>query len=215
MNLQNFKSIYPTLRTLYGIDVDPDDFEEIALVGWRRINNKHTRLYKFTGDVKDGELSLPCNVVDIESVTIPIADAARTSNKENFGNVDAAFVEQYIDAVHNSRNPFNQKGTLVDYKEGDGVLYFARDYKHVTVVYHGVIMDDEDLPLINAKEADALALFVTHVVTYKDALRKHDKDAFTLAEDLNKKWLRACNAARISEHYSQNDMNAILDARAC
>jgi hypothetical protein len=35
-----------------------------------------------------------------------------------------------------------------------------------------------------------------------------------LIQDLKEDWLRKCNSARIKEHLSQNDMNAILDVKA-
>jgi hypothetical protein len=34
-----------------------------------------------------------------------------------------------------------------------------------------------------------------------------------LAQIVKEDWLRGCNAARVPEHMSQNDMNAILDAK--
>jgi hypothetical protein len=47
-------------------------------------------------------------------------------------------------------------------------------------------------------------------------LRKRDfsKVNMMFVQDLKEDWLRRCNAARIVEHISQNEMNAILDAKA-
>lgn len=39
MNLQNFKSIYSLVEDEYGLEPDPDTWEEMALVGWEKINN--------------------------------------------------------------------------------------------------------------------------------------------------------------------------------
>ena len=114
-------------------------------------------------------------------------------------------------------DPFNQRGKYVKYKEGDGVLYFNRDYHRVMVVYHGIIADEEDgLPLINDKEMEAIAAFIAYRELYKDTLRKRDFTKMSLAfiQDMKEEWLRKCNAARIVEHISQNEMNAILDIKA-
>lgn len=214
--LHNINSVYSLIKPLYGIEVSADDFEEIVMAGWEQIGNRHTRLYRYIADTENGELQLPCNSVgDIESVHIPIPDSQITSNKTDFGNIDSAFVERYIDCWKRMEDPFFTKGKLVKYKEGDDILYFNRDYKKVMVVYHGIIADeDTGLPLINDKEEKALAAFVAWREVYKDSLKKRDKNTLQFAKDLEAEWLRKCNAARIVEHLTQNDMNAILDVKS-
>ena len=89
MKLYNFNAAYNDADTLYGLTVSETEFEDIALDGWERIGNKHTRLYRFIGDVKDGKLDLPCNVDVIESVHVPIPDAQMTSNKSDLTFMDS------------------------------------------------------------------------------------------------------------------------------
>jgi len=159
--LNNFNSVYPLITDLYGIDADTDSFENVALVAWEKIGNKHTRLYRYIGDTEECILKLPCNVCFIESVHIPITEAQITSNKLDFVNTDAIFVENYIDVWKANIDPFDGGGKYVKYQEGDNVLYFTRDYHGVKVVYHGILVDDEEgLPLISEKEAYAIAAFV-------------------------------------------------------
>ena len=136
------KAVYPLIDDLYGIEVDTDKFEDIALAGWELIGNKHTRLYRYTGSTVNGELQLPCNVDVIESVHIPVVDAQLTNNKTNYIDIDSVLVESYIDAWNSKTDPFNQKGKYVKYKEGDNTLYFNRDYDTVIVIYHLIIVDD-------------------------------------------------------------------------
>lgn len=212
--LYNFKSAYPLIDTLYGVEVEEDDFEDAGLVAWDLINNKHTRLYRYVGDVHNGELQLPCNVDEIESVHVPINDAQMTSNKDHFHWTGSMFVEGYIDLWQHFDDNFNQRGKLVDYKEGDNVLYFKHNYPRVMVVYHGVLVDDEDgLPLINDKEQKAIAAYVAYRTLFKEGVRKKDQNSLALANAINTEWLKLCNSARIPEHLSQNDMNTILDAK--
>lgn len=212
--LHSINSVYPLIKPLYGIEVPVDEFEDIVMVGWEKIGNKHTRLYRYIADTVNGELELPCNASIVESVHIPVPDSQMTSNKTDFGNIDSAYIERYIDYWKFAEDPFYSRGKLLKYKEGDSVLYFDRDYKKVKVVYHGVIADeDTGLPLINDKEEKALVAFVTWREIYKDALKKRDRVTLQFAKDLEAEWLRECNAARVVEHLSQNDMNAILDVK--
>lgn len=214
MELYNFKSAYSLVKSIFDVEVSEDDFEDIGLIAWGMINNKHTRLYKFVGDVVDGELRLPCNCDEIESVHIPLNDAQMTSNKTVFNAIETLFIENYIDVWKFNTDPYNQRGLLVKYKEGNNTLYFDRNYKHVIVIYKGIFVDDEDgLPLINEKEQLAIATFVAYTSLFKDAIRKRDSVAMQLAGSIKSDWLQKCNAARIPTHLSQNDMNAILDAK--
>ena len=214
MELYHIKSAYPLVQSLYGVDVDPEEFEELAMNAWEIIGNKHTRLYRYIGDTKDKELLLPCNVSQIESVHIPIADAQYTSNVIDFGDVNSYFVEYYIDAWKFLDNPFNQRGKLVKYKEGGDRLYFSRDYHRVKVVYQGVIVNEDDgLPMINDREMRAIAAFIAYRTLFKESLIKRDKISLELANVVKEEWLRRCNAARIPDHLSQNDMNDILDVK--
>lgn len=215
--LYHINSAYSLVNTLYGIEANTDEYEDLALTAWGMINNKHTRLYRYIADVEHGELILPCNVQDVESVHIPLTDAPRTSNLDPLYNYEAILIERYIDSFPSMDNPFNQRGKYVKYKEGGDRLYFDRDYKNVMVVYHGVIADEEDgLPMINEREMNAIAAFIAYRETYKDILRRRDINKATMAivQDLKEDWLRKCNAARIVDHLSQNDMNDILDVKS-
>ena len=214
MKLYHINSAYPLVQSLYGIDPNPEDFEDLAMTAWELLGNKHTRLYRYVADTENKELLLPCNVDQIESVHIPIVDAQYTSNITDYGDIDSYFVERYIDAWKFMEDPFDQRGKLLKYKEGGDRLYFTRDYYKVMVVYQGIIVSDEDgLPMINAKEQKAIAAFIAWRMMFKDSLIKRDRASIELANVLKEEWLRRCNAARIPEHISQNEMNAILDVK--
>lgn len=88
------------------------------------------------------------------------------------------------------------------------------------VVYHGYLVDDEGLPLINEKEQRAIAAFLAYATLYKESLKRVAADKYRykfMVEMLNsvkEDWLRLCNAARVKERLNQNDMDRILDAKA-
>lgn len=213
MKLQNFNSVYSLANILYGTTLDPNNFEDIVLNGWELIGNKHTRLYRYTTDTVDNRIELPCNVDVIESVHIPWEDAQMTSDITIFPRVDNEYYEQYSESWKWDNNPLYHKGKLLNYKlEGDTLL-FDRNYNNVVIVYHGIIVDDTGLPLLNDREIKALATYATYIDLYKQSLVRKDGNIMQLASAVKLDWLKLCRAARIPDHLSQNDMNTILDVR--
>lgn len=214
MTLHNFNAAYGLADSLYGVTVTENDFEDIAFNGWLQIGNKHTRLYRYIGNVEHGQLILPCNVDVIESVHVPLPDAQLTSNQSDLTFIDSLWTESYIDFWKHGEDPYWTRGKLVKYDEGNGVLYFKKDYKNVMVVYHGILVDEENgLPLLNDKELNAVAAYIAYVSIYKEGIRKRDGNLIQLSQTIKADWLRLCNAARIPEHFSQNDMDRILDVK--
>ena len=216
MGLSNIKAAYGLCDSLYGVTPDESNFEDLVLTAWNKIGTKHTRLYKFEGTVNNGVLELPCNIEDvdlIESVHIPVPDAQVTSNSTNFPWQNI-WIESYIDRFPKSSDPYFHPGKLVKYDKGENELYFAHNYPRVMVIYHGILADEEDgLPLVNDKELTAIATFVAYASLYREGIKKRDVNVIKLAQVIKEDWLRACNAARIPDHLSQNDMDAILDAK--
>ena len=86
-------------------------------------------------------------------------------------------------------------------------------YDNITILYHGVVTDDEGLPYLSDKEVTALAAYVAYFETYKQSIMRKDGNLVNLANVIKADWLRLCNAARIPDHISQNDMNDVLDVR--
>jgi len=170
MKLNSFNAIYSLALTLYGTKLSPSEFEDIALNGWERIGNKHTRLYKYTTNTVDSEIELPCNVDVLESVHLSIPDAQMTTNQTVFNQIETIFVENYIEAWKVENAPLYQSGKLAKYRVEDNVLSFSRDYRNVVVIYHGIIVDDDGLPLLTDKEVNALAAFIAYSDLYKKAL---------------------------------------------
>ena len=212
MKLLNFKSALALANSLYDVAPSETDFEDIGLNAWELINNKHTRLYRYKADTKNKQLELPCNVDILESVSIAFPEAQLTDTRTNYISHDNIIAEAYNDALADN-DLYNSKGSLIKYKELNNVLYFNRDYHDVIVIYHGVAVDDEGLPLINDKEMRAIAAYVGYSSLYKEAIRKRDGNLLKLAQVVNADWLKYCNAARIPTHFTQNDMDRILDVK--
>ncbi len=214
MRLHNIQAAYSLAQTLYGVTPTPMEFEDIAMNAWELIGTKHTRLYKYIGNTINNTLELPCNVDIIESVHIPFPDAQMTSSKTVFNSTQTVFIEGYIDAWKRTEDPFWQRGKLVKYKEGNNELHFTRDYRDVMIIYHGIIVNDDDgLPLVNDKEINAIAAYLGYVLTYRDGIKMRAKDLIELSQIMKMDWLKYCNSARIPSHFTQNDMNSILDVK--
>lgn len=82
-----FKTAYTQARELYGVELDPDDFESIGITAWQRIGNKQYALYRIALEpVKAANhmwaIDLPCNADEIVAVTSEYEDWEKTSNKE-------------------------------------------------------------------------------------------------------------------------------------
>jgi len=183
--LLNINSAYGLCESLYGVIPDEESFEDLAMEAWGRIGSKHTRLYRFIGNVSDGKLQLPCNVDEIESVHIPVPDAQMTNSLSDNYWTDNVWIESYIDRRKKLEDPYWTRGKLVKYDEGNNELYFSRNYPRVMVVYHGVFADDDGLPLVNEKELRAIAAFVAYTSLYKEAIKKRDGNLMKLAQVVN------------------------------
>lgn len=213
MKLHNFKSIYPLAISLYGLNIDEDVAEEIALVGLELIGNKHTHLYRYTADTVDRRIQLPCNAASIESVHLPILDANVYSPAATTPNAENIYSEAYIEGGKLFNDPLYTRGKLAHYREEGDELVFDKDYNNVTIVYHGVIVDEDGLPLITDKEMRALAAYLAYSDFYRQGLMRRDGNLIQLAAVPKADWLKLCSAARVPERLSQNDMNDILDVK--
>jgi hypothetical protein len=62
MTFNNFGYAYVLANELFGIEINPDQFEEIGLVAFGMIGNNRTRIHRTTLDVDcdTGSVELPC-----------------------------------------------------------------------------------------------------------------------------------------------------------
>ena len=213
MELMNIKTAFSLVNTFYGIDVKESDFEEIALNAWELIGNKHTELKEYIGNAEDGFLELPCDCVDIESVSLPMIDSNTTGSLADGLDGTSIAIENYIEIRPSLDHPLYNEEKFVKYKIAGDKLQFDKNYKNIKVVYHGVILDGSGLPLINDKEMRAIAAYVAYSRLFKEGLSKRDGNIINLANAIKQDWWRLCNSARISDNLTQNDMDAILDAK--
>lgn len=200
---------------LYGIEMSTDRFEELALIAYGKIGNKNCRLYRFFGSVDPVTLSLelPCNLTYIEAVTCAMEDWEHVTNTTWGGDIDSAFTEEYIERSKLFMDPLYQSGKFLKYTKVGSTLYFDRPYGLVCILYKGEVLDDNGLPVINEKEANAIATYIAWTSKYKEGITTMNANIIKIAQELEQRWNRSRDQASTPEHISQNEMDEILDAK--
>ena len=213
--MNNFKYAISLAQMLYDIDInDMDTLIEIGLVAYNFIGNKNTQLKSeiVNVDLKTGLVKLPCRVDLVEAITYPNAeDWSYTSNTKNYGDFNTLNVEQYIEKSKQSIDHLYISGRFVKYRREGNYIYVNEHIESVCVLYHTEQLDEEDLPLINDKEAIAIADYIAYTVKYKEALRSNNQAVFQMAQTIKRQWLLHCDAARVPEYVNQNEMNDLLE----
>lgn len=212
----NFRYAITLAQTLYDVEGDTEDLEEIGLVAYNFIGNKNTHLNKIILDVNctDGSIQLPCDVDIIEAVTYcGTEDWNYTSNTKEYGDTSSLYTENYIESRKAFLDPHYISGRFVKYRRVGDKLYVNKGLGKVVLLYHTEILDKDGLPEINDKEAIAIANYIAYVVKYKEAIKTNNQAVLTMAQELKQQWLFHCDAARVSQYISQNEMDSILDAQ--
>lgn len=218
--MNNFHAAMFQANLLYGVEVSPEDFEEIGLVAWHRIGNKRTRLYRYVADVNcsNNTVKLPCNCDIIEAVTYDFEDWNYVDKALPEGDINSGFTESYIEGRKAFENPLYQSGRYVKYERVGDTLYLDQNYGgRITILYKGELVDDEGLPELTDKEVDAIATYVALVIKSKEVWQISNprtlKATSSLLSKLEQQWNKLCDAARVPVNFSQNEMNTILDAK--
>lgn len=200
---------------LYGIEMPEDKFEELALIAYNHIGNKICRTYRYFGKVDKDTLSLelPCNVLHIISVCGALEDWEHVTNKHWHGDPDSFAIEQYIEKTKMFRDPLYQSGKFLKYEQVGNTLYFDKPYPFVGILYRGQELDDNGLPEINDKEANAIAVYIAYTQKYKEALQTMDKNMIAAAQMLKRDWDIKCDQAKTPEFINHNQMDEILNAK--
>ena len=92
--------------------------------------------------------------------------------------------------------------TTLKYRREGNYIYVNKGFGHIALLYHVNDLDEDVLPKINEKEAIAIADYIAYTQTYKEAIKTHNKDLFTMAQELKRNWKVHCDAARVPEYVS-------------
>lgn len=215
MALNNFHYGQVLLSMIYNVELSDDDYEEYGMLAWNLIGNKNVKLYRFKANIEeDNSITLPCNAVDgeIEAVTTNFEDWETVKNNTNWGDIDSFNTEQRNEMFKTNISPYYSSGKFIKYQKIGDKLYFDRNYGQVNILYKGILLDDEGLPEISDKEAQAISTYVAYVLKFKEGLITNNPQIIQLANTLKTNWLQQCDQARVA-YLNQNDMNNILDVK--
>lgn len=214
--MNDFNYIYTVANSLYGLELEPEQFEELGLTAWNLIGNKTVRLYNYSANISCDDLSvqLPCNCDIIEAVTYNHEDWNYSTNKTVNGDYNSQFTEQYIEARKLYQSPLYISGKYAKYERVGDTLYFDKDYGKVNILYKGIILDEDGLPKVNEKEALAIATYIAFATKQKQGWITNNQNIIQLAQYLYQQWLKYCDSARVPSSIDQNTMNQVLDAKS-
>ena len=214
--MNDFNYIYTVANSLYGLELEPEQFEELGLTAWNLIGNKTVRLYNYSANISCDNLSvqLPCNCDIIEAVTYNHEDWNYSTNKTVNGDYNSQFTEQYVEARKLYQSPLYISGKYAKYERVGDTLYFDKDYGKVNILYKGVILDEDGLPKVNEKEALAIATYIAFATKQKQGWITNNQNIIQLAQYLYQQWLKYCDSARVPLSIDQNTMNQVLDAKS-
>lgn len=200
---------------LYGIEISEDKFEELALIAYSHIGNKNCRTYRYFGfvDPKTLSLELPCNFTVLISVTGALEDWEHVTNKHWNGDPDSFYIEQYIEHSKLFMDPLYQPGKFLKFEQIGNTLYFDKPYGLVGVLYKGEVLDENGLPDVTEKEANAIAAYIAYTQKYKESIITMNQNVAQVAQMLKQDWATKCSQASTPMHINQNEMDQILDAK--
>lgn len=219
MTLNDFHYGLSLLETMYGISLQEEDYEEIALVAWGLIGNKRSKLHRYIVCVEPCQesLELPCNCDILEAVTVEWEDFQHVDNNspaERYGSFET---EQYIEGRKHFQQPQYARGKFINYERVGNTLYFTKNHGggKINILYRGLVLDDNGLPEVTDKEALALATYCAWVTKFKEGLLTNNGQIIQMANVLKQQWNVQCDQARTDHEWTQNDYDEILDVKTC
>lgn len=184
-----FKTAYTQTRELYGTELNPDEFESIGLTAWNRIGNKEFKMYRLKTEPCKDEIGnfyvdIPCNADFIEAVTADYEDYQKTTPTTLAGNNQNGWIEGYVESRKYNTGTLYSSGKFIKYREEDNKLILNDKFNMVNILYRGVVIDEDGLPLINDKEMDAIAAFCAYTDMYKKAIMTRDQSTLQISQML-------------------------------
>lgn len=230
-NYISILSVKPILSRLFGMDMLEDDIIENAVFALKKIGNVHYEIYLHRGQIVNGQVELPCNVSAIEAVTFDDFNYNGFQVSEIFLNQELQVYFPYLYSIRgyyvlsrlDKSNLFSH-GTFTNYEYRDGKIILDYQYaksvmpnsfdsfvnkKTLNVIYRGYRADEEGLPMVTEKEANAIAYYCNFIDKQKQAFM--GQPIGQTVQMAQQRWLQECVQARMPEHFSQNAIDSILN----
>lgn len=216
MKQYSFNTAYSQIRELYGLELNPDEFETLGIIAWDKIGNKNFKWYLYETEPMvrtTGEyyIDLPCNCDIIEAVTTDYEDYQKTTPTSLAGNNQNGWIEGYIESRKYNTGFGYVSGKFIKYVRAGNTLILSDKFNKVKILYKGVIVDEEGLPFIDEKEIDAIAAYCAYASDFKQARLTKDQFTFQMSQVSEQKWKNLCTQARIPDYMNQNEMDEVLN----
>jgi len=224
----NIMAAYPIYTRKYGLTMSEDDFIEEAYMALRDINSIPVKVYYHVAKPNNKDemiINVPCNLNRILSVTAaplnrdgykdyePYKMGTRVGYDEHMniltGNSD-------LKTYHFNDTPKVGLGSYIEYEWVDETAIKIIDTRlfdtEIHIVYEGITVDEEGLPLITLKHAKAIAAKVALTkITHK--MFRGDPSAGNILPYIQQEASRLVQAAAIPEHLTDNDLDKLLNEK--
>lgn len=204
----------------YALDMNQDDFIEMAYDIWRELGNIATLVDRYYAKVpEDFVIELPMQAEFVESVTIineqnviNSFDSSGIKDNNVFSYQERSNLPELNQSITNS------PGKSINYiTMGNNSIKITSPYaisRDIMIVYRTIDLDVDGLPLLNDKEVDAIAAEVAK----RDMVRRgflgiglKNKVDQTMLQYIIAEANRLIPAAKISENITDDDIDKMLD----
>lgn len=218
------------MKSLFGISMNDDDFVEDSWIVYRSLGNVATANHAYNAVVDgEGKIDLPCNCEYVDAVTQGVYNVTGDDLVVLYGEPTTitittgySFLPDVIENPsfkrHNlSKSQLHPTGQFIPYEIDNSCgrkLQFENKFvgKNVSIIYRGILMDEDKNPLLTMKEAEAIAYKMAFIVTQKKAFMGDPAAVQTLSY-IKPEAERKAAAAKIPEYISQNFIDRLLSAK--
>lgn len=217
------------LKTYFDITMHEDDYVEMAYNIFRDIGNIATSVhsFKFTVD-STCVVPLPCNVEFIESVSTGTITSDMTDStivwdqniaiNPNYNLPDVIRNPRAnVSTIGNTDSNLKPEGQYMGYNLAGtmGNMHLQFDKNQIggegVCIYRGMIVDTDGNPLLNRKEAEAIAFKIAFLDTQKKVFM-NEESALKRLSYIQGESGRKMAAAKIPEYVSQNQWDRMFSA---
>lgn len=191
------------LKDLYGISMNEEDFIEKAMIVLREISTYNIDVFTYDVTLEDDFIiDIPHgNIHNIESVSyIPASDALK----------EVSFLDDNLSKRQTT-------GDYVTYQLlDDNTIKVTNESvigKTVRVIFTGLIEDTDNLPMLNMKQAKAIASKVAYMDLRKRAYMGDPTVDGRLMQQAQVESSRYIAAAKVPERLTDNDLDKICNTQ--
>lgn len=211
----------PKLKDWYGINLPENEYLERANECLKKIGMR-TVLFTCTQKPDDqNRLEVPCNMYEIESVTTePILERldqvrATTVASERYIELGVFLAVKFTDKDYFRKSKYYTPEYFVNYSyQPPYIILTDPDHisgREITILYHGLITDEDNLYMINEWEAEAIAHYCGYVYAFRNAFTgQPNSGAMVQIATMEKD--KSIVRARTEGYWNQNVIDQMLDA---